>query len=154
MIGQNVNNNKIINYNLERWLDDAISTLVSYVLPIFKDYIYEYLDCLIKKAFRNRSAEFPYGDMVYIDYLLKSSYVLDKECIEELHSAFFNIYPNLEEPLQKIKSNIPSLLQKIKENRKKLLEKKEKQQSCAHKFISEYNPYRNKKIIKCTNVKN
>jgi predicted transcriptional regulator len=64
MIGQNSNNKKIINYNLERWLDDAISTLVSYVLPIFKDYIYNYLNCVIEKAKRSRSPELPYGDIV------------------------------------------------------------------------------------------
>jgi hypothetical protein len=149
-IGQNMTNKKLVNYNLERWLDDAISTLVSYVLPIFKDYIYEYLDCLIKKASRNTSAEVPYGDiMVYQDYLLNSSYLLDKECIEELYSAFFNIYPNLENPLQKIKTSIPSLLQKIKENREKLLERKEKQKSCTHKFIKYHNPSIDKTIFKC-----
>lgn len=127
-IGQNMTNKKLVNYNLERWLDDAISTLVSYVLPIFKNYIYDYLDCLIKKASENTSVKIPYGDIIiYQDYLLNSSYLLDKECIEELYSAFFNIYPNLEDPLQKIKTNITSLLQKIKENREKLLERKEKQ---------------------------
>ena len=149
MIGQNVNNNKILNYNLERWLDDAISTLVSYLQPIFKDYIYEYLDCLIKKATRNRSAEYPDGGSVFIDYLLNSSYLLDKECIEELYSAFFNIYPNLEDPLQKIKTNIPSILQKMKENRNKLLERKEKQKSCTHTFIKWHNPFIDKDVFKC-----
>ena len=150
IIGQDMTNKKIINYNLERWLDDAISTLVSYLQPIFKEYIYEYLDCLIKKASKNTSAELPYGDfLVYQDYLINSSYLLDKECIDELHSAFFDIYPNLEDPLQKIKTNIPIILQKMKEDRKKLLEKKEKQLSCTHKFNKWYNPSTDKTTFKC-----
>ena len=66
-----------------------------------------------------------------------------------LYSAFLNIYPNLEDPLQKIKTNIPSLLQKMKGNRNKLLERKQKQKSCTHEFIKWHNPFIDKDVFKC-----
>jgi predicted transcriptional regulator len=147
----NINNNKIINYSLERWLDDAISTLIPVLQPLFKDYIAEYLNCLTNKAIKNRSPEDTDEDelTVFVEYLVKSSNILDKECITELHSAFFGIYPNLKYPLDKIREKIPNWLQKLTEDEKKYLEKKEQQKKCSHNYVKWHNPFKVKEDFKC-----
>jgi predicted transcriptional regulator len=145
----NITNNKITNYSLERWLDDAISTLIPVLQPLFKEYIYDYLNCLVNKAIKNRSAEDPDGLTIFLEYLVKSSYILDKECITELHSAFFDIYPNLKYPLDKIKENIPNWLQKIRDDDEQLLVKKDQQKRCIHNYIQWHNPFKDKTDLKC-----
>ena len=147
----NITNNKIINYSLERWLDDAISTLIPVLQPLFKDYIAEYLNCLTNKAIKNRSPEDTDEDelTVFLEYLIESSNILDKECITELHSAFFGIYPNLKYPLDKIREKIPNWLQKLTEDEKKYLEKKEQQKKCNHNYVKWHNPFKDKVDFKC-----
>ena len=140
----NITNNKIINYSLERWLDDAISTLIPVLQPLFKEYIYDYLNCLVNKAIKNRSPEDPDGLIVYLKYLVTSSNILDKECITELHSAFFDIYPNLKYPLDKIRENIPNWLQKDKEDEEQFLVKKAQQKKCNHNYVKWHNPFKDK----------
>jgi hypothetical protein len=148
IIPSNMTNQKLINYHLENWLNDSISTLVPFLQPLFKECIYNYLECLINKAYRSRSIKDPYGDMIFIEYLVKSSYLLDKEYMSEIHSAFFKVYPNLQDLFQKIKINIPNQLQKIEDNSKKILEKKKQQKKCKHKFISIHNQ-NDEEIWKC-----
>lgn len=151
MIAPNINNKIIINYSLERWLDDAISTLIPVLQPIFKNYIGEYLYCLTNKAIKNSSPEDidEAGLTIFLEYLIKSSNLLDKECITELHSAFFGIYPNLKYPLDKIREKLPNVLQKLTEDEKKYLEKRGQQKKCNHNYVKWHNSFTDKVDFKC-----
>ena len=149
MIAEDVTNHNIINYMLKRWLDDAVSTLLPFLQPLFKEYISEFLHCLVNKAINNRSPEDPDGLTVFVKYLVDSSNILDKECITELHSAFFDIYPTLQFPLKEFKKDIPNLLQKIKEDEEKYLAKEEQQKKCIHNFVKTHIQFKDKMVTKC-----
>ena len=146
----NITNNNIINYTLERWLDDAISALIPVLQPLFKEYIYNYLNCLVNKDIKNRSPSDSDELTVFIKYLVNSSNILEKECITELHSAFFDIYPNLQYPLDKIKKNIPNWLQKIKKDEEKYLEKKDQQKKCNHNYVERHMQFKDKMVLRCS----
>lgn len=145
----NISNQDIINYRLTKWLEDAISVFVPVLQPLFKDYIYNYLDCLLNKAIESRSPEDPDGLMASIDYSIKSPNILDRDCIDELHASYFQVYPNLQYPFMKINENFPNWLQKIEERSQKNFQKKEQQLKCSHNFVNSYNKFKDKKVLKC-----
>ena len=138
----------IINIKLKYWLEDAISEFLPILQPLFKEYVYNHLDCLITKSKNKISKKDPHGLTAFVDYLFKTPNTFDKDCIDELHSAFFEIYPNLNRPLNKIKEYYPKWLQKIEQEEKEFLQGKEQQKKCSHNY-EYYKRGGTKKILKC-----
>ena len=144
-----IKDTEIINLRLKRWLDDAVSSIIPVLHPLFKEQIISNLDCITNKCLKNRNSKDQLGLQYYLEFLVLAPYLLDKECVDELKSKFFSVYPSLEEPIKQIKSNIPKLIKKKVEDNKEILRKIQRQKECKHCFVKHYNPYIDREVFRC-----
>jgi hypothetical protein len=103
-IAGNATNDEEKDLNVERWIDDAISSLAYVLLPLFKERITAPLTSLHLSS-KSASSSINYQE-VGLEFLANAfdmpRYTLKQEFISELMGAFSNTYPNITRELTKI----------------------------------------------------
>jgi predicted transcriptional regulator len=121
----------------ESWVEDIISLIQPYLLFFLKNSVCGSLETLNERI-RRLEGGFNVGEnidkVIFGDFLLKHSYMLDKGIIFELTKAFSNIYPNLNHELEKIRSELPLLVQKEMDEMDYIAERWENAEKCIHRY--------------------
>jgi predicted transcriptional regulator len=100
--------------NVQRWIDDAISCLGPYLLPIFKEHVIpiitSYSDDYINS---NGSIDFNRAGSDLLKHIYdRPLYTLNERFISQLMAALSKSYPTITNGLEKIRSQLPRAVDK------------------------------------------
>ena len=103
--------------NVKRWMDDAVSSFLPHLLPIFKELIvslFHNFKSLYEDYYdSNGTLDLHGGAVRCLGYAFKRPfYILDHKFISELVTAFTNSYPSIASGLEKIKAQLPMAVAK------------------------------------------
>ncbi len=125
--------------NVQRWIDDAISSLRHFLLPIFKDlvvYLITYFDSL-KEDFSidGGSIDLQKGGLRFLGYMYdRPLYTLEPRFISELLTAFSNSYPSIATALEDLLSRLPNVVAKEVSHWEYLANRFKQQRICKHNY--------------------
>jgi predicted transcriptional regulator len=130
--------------NVQRWIDDAISSLRSVLLPLFKELIGTFVTSLYDDVI-NIDGSINYErlglNVLSYDYD-RPRYTLKEKSISELIMAFSKSYPSVTNRLQYIRSQLPRVVAEEISNWEYLSYCSKLQKNCKH----EYKPPLNKEL--------
>jgi predicted transcriptional regulator len=122
--------------NVERWIDDAISSSRPFLLPIFKEFVRPFF-MSFNGDFINRdgSVDFDRVGLHVLKYVYdRPFYTLDKKFISELMAALSKSYPNITSELEKIRSRLPSVVAKEVSHWEYIANRTKQQKICTHDY--------------------
>lgn len=141
--------------NVQRWIDDAMSSLRPALLPLFKDAISDHLESHYGDYINDDgSIDF---DKVGLDFLSigydKPLYTLKEEFISELMAAFSKSYPSITNELDKIRSQVPRVVAREKSHWEYMSDRSKQQKLCKHDYKlpldKSWSAKSNNKILHC-----
>jgi hypothetical protein len=169
MLIQSMNpSNKIVNnsrngeecdMNIQRWVDDWISSLGPVLLSALKEHAAYLLRSIDDNTVYNDdgSIDFEKGTLNMINYLYKLPlYNANEKIILEFMSAFSNVYPNMTNILEKIRSYLPIVIDKEINHLEYEANRIKQQKLCKHDYeLLQDNKYDNniKHCPKCHKTK-
>lgn len=145
--------------NVKRWMDDAVSSFLPHLLPIFKELIvslFHNFKSLYEDYYdSNGSLDLHGGAVRSLGYAFKRPfYTLDHKFISELVTAFTNSYPSLASGLDKIKAQLPMDVAKQVSRWEYEAYRSQQQTICKHnykKLTNLYLPIKSKhNLIHCS----
>jgi predicted transcriptional regulator len=141
----NATNDEEKDLNVERWIDDAISSLGFVLLPLFKDRITVPLTCL---HFSSNSAissiDYQKLGLEFVANAFRlPRYTLKQEFISDLMAAFSNSYPNIKRELKISNSKLQQLAARELDH----FEHVKRRFTCQNKCKHDYEPPQNKVIV-------
>jgi predicted DNA-binding transcriptional regulator len=151
-ITRNVQDDREKDLNVRIWAEDAISSILSYILPWFKWYASLYLRSLDRKV-PTTDDDIEAAIEPTVDYQTKRPlYTLNKEIIAELNNALRNVYPNLSRELENIRTELPKLVIQGIDHREHMARKHKIQKKCNHTFetLPDKNPLAYSEVQRCT----
>lgn len=136
--------------NVQRWIYDALSSLGSVLLPVFKEFLASFLRTLDDEYFDNNgSIDYSKGGLHLLNYIYdRPLYTLEQKSISELMSAFSRSYPTISNELEKIRSNLPRLVAQQINHWEYMADCFKQQKLCLH----DYKPPSNKVLDKTNNI--
>jgi len=134
--GRDAKNAKEQDINVNRWFNDGISTLGTYLLSLFKEYMGCELD-LSCNDYVKEDGTFD-RDRLFAEYWryghTQPLFTLDEKYVKSLMTSFQRIYPSIGVHLEKICSKLPSIVN-LKAAQDEYLRIRDKQQKiCKHDF--------------------
>jgi hypothetical protein len=134
--------------NVERWLNDAISSLAYVLLPFFKEQIRV---PLIMTSMEDNLADSDYSSIkkragleFLADIRNRPQYMMKQKLISELMSSFSNSFPNISRELGKIdNSTLQQLATRELDHFEHVKRRRIQQNKCKHN----YGPVPNKVIV-------
>jgi predicted transcriptional regulator len=151
-ITRNVRDDKEKDLNVQIWAEDAISSILPYILQWFKWYVSLYLRSLDPKV-HGTDYDIDAAIEPIMEYQTKRPlYTLNKEIIAELINALRNVYPNLSRELENIRTELPKLVIQGIDHREHVARKCEIQKKCKHMFktMPDKNPLEYSEVRHCT----
>lgn len=142
----NATNDEEKDLNIERWINDAISSLGYVLLPLFKERIRIPLTSLQDSLVDgNVSSICERAGLEFLaDIRNRPQYILKQKWISELMGAFSNSYPNITRELEKIsKSKLEQLAARELNHFEHVKRRHIQQNKCEHN----YGPLPNKAIV-------
>ena len=131
--------------NVQRWIDDAISSLRSVLLPLFKELIGTFVTSLYDDVI-NSDGSINYErlglNVLSYDYD-RPRYTLKEKFITELIMAFSKSYPSITNRLEYIRSQLPRVVAEEISHWKYLSYCSKLQKNCRH----DYKPPLNKELV-------
>lgn len=119
---------------VERWIDDAISSLLPILLPLFKEYtaaLLKGINCWNEDGSLDEERTI----LRYLDYRYRSPlYVLSKELISEFMASFSEVYPNVTNALENIRSQLPTAVDRIVSQWEYEAYCSQRQKHCKHEY--------------------
>jgi hypothetical protein len=136
--------------NVQRWMDDALSSLGSVLLPLFKEFIGPFLRNLHDEYFNDDgSIIHSKGGLHFLSYIYdRPLYTLKQKFISELMSAFSRSYPTISNELEKIRSELPRVVAQQINHWEYMADCFKQQKLCLH----DYKPPPNKELDKSNNI--
>jgi hypothetical protein len=109
IMGNDTKNDEEKDLNVERWVDDAISSLRPMFLPLFKGYIGSLLTSLYDDCVNSDgSPNYEKAGLAFLSYTYdRPRYTLKEKFISELMSAFSKSFPSITNGLEYIRSQLP-----------------------------------------------
>jgi len=144
---RNTENDEEKDLNVEWWIEDAISSLRRFLLPIFKDFVRPFLtspyDGFVSS---DGSIDMERGGEQFLHFMYdRPFYSLNEKSISELMSAFSKSYPNMTNKLEKIRCQLPNVIAQEISRWEHRANRSKYQEDCIH----DYKPTRNNKISHC-----
>ena len=132
----NTKSSKEKDLDVEWWIDDAISFLRRFLLPLFQDLLYSSV-ADFKSIFDDCANRDGSVDMdKYMSYILKfifpPLYTLDEKLISDLMDALSKIYPSITAQLEWVRSQIPRLVAKEVSELQYRQHRSDQQKKCKH----------------------
>ena len=94
--------------NVQRWIDDAMSSLRPALLPLFKDAISVHLESQYGNVNDDGSITLDKAGLDFMSFGYdRPLYTLKEEFISELMADFSKSYPSISDKLEKIRSQYP-----------------------------------------------
>ncbi|MGH9979420.1 MAG: hypothetical protein ACRD8Z_26825 [Nitrososphaeraceae archaeon] len=133
--------NRSTDYLLEEMLRKAVSTIIPYVMCVFKDSVYKSV------------GKYPLTHEDRIKYLEKRPrYILEKDIVNELRRSFVHIYPLMSYEFEKIDDRLSNELASFKKHIKYTHKKWKDQEVCKHEYnmpVMTIHGYCGKQCNKC-----
>lgn len=137
----NLTSNKTNDFLLEEMVRKALSTIIPYMLSVFKDSVYKSV------------GKYPLTHEGEIKYLEKRPrYAFEKHIIKELRRSFVHIYPLMSFEFEKIDKRLSNELTSFKEHLEYMHQKWKGQDVCKHEYnvpVTTIHGYCGKQCIKC-----
>ncbi len=122
--------------NVQRWLDDAVSSLRPALLPLFKDAVSAHLESHYDDYINDDDSI--NLDKFGLDFMSfgydRPLYTLKEEFISELMAAFSKSYPDITDGLEKIRSQIPRAVAQEKSHWEYMSDCSKQQKLCKHDY--------------------
>jgi predicted transcriptional regulator len=136
--------NRSTDFLLEELVRKAVSTIIPYVMSIFKDSVYK------------SAGKYPLTHEDKVKYLEKKPrYVFEKDTIRELRRSFVRIYPLMSYEFEKIDESLSDELESFKEHLKYMRKKWKRQEVCKHEYnlpVMTIHGYCGKQCNKCHHI--
>jgi predicted transcriptional regulator len=131
--------------NVQRWVDDAISSLRPVLLPLFKELIGSLLTSLYDGCVNgDGSVNLEKGGLAFLSYIYdRPRYTLKEKFITELMYAFSKSYPSITNRLEYIRSQLPVVVAEEISHWKYRSYCSKLQKNCRH----DYKPPLNKELV-------
>ena len=144
----NATNDEEKDLNVERWIDDAISSLGYVLLPLFKERIRVPLTMATIQDSHVDSDDSSIYERAGLEFLAdirdRPQYTMKQKLISELMGSFSNSYPNIARELEKIdKSTLQQLAARELDHFEHVKRRRIQQNKCKHN----YEPLLNKVIV-------
>ncbi len=125
--------------NVERWIDDAVSSLRHFLLPIFKELsvsLMTYFDSFIRDFTRgDASVDLQKGGLSLLNYKYnRPFYTLEQKFISGLLTAFSNSYPSIAAILEDLLSRLPNAVAREVSSWEYLAYSSKQQSICEHHY--------------------
>ena len=136
--------------NVQRWIDDAISSLRSVLLPLFKELIGTFVTSLYDDVI-NSDGSINYErlglNVLSYDYD-RPRYTLKEKSISELLMALSKSYPSITNRLENIRSQLPRVVAEEISHWEYLSYRSKLQKNCKHEYKP---PLNNELVVKSNN---
>ena len=133
--------NRSNDFLMEEMVSKAVSTIIPYVMSVFKDSVYKSV------------GKYPLTHEDRIKYLEKRSrYAFEKDIIKELRRSFVHIYPLMSFEFEKIDKRLSNELASFKDYLEHMHQKWKEQDVCKHEYnvpVTTIHGYCGKQCIKC-----
>jgi predicted transcriptional regulator len=144
IMGNDTKNDEEKDLNVQRWIDDAISSLRPVLLPHFKKLIDSFPTSLYDDVINSDgSINYERAGLNVLSYDYdRPQYTLKEKSISELMSAFSKSYPSVTNRLQYIRSQLPRAVAEEISNWEYRSYRSRLQKNCKH----DYKPPLNKEL--------
>jgi len=145
IMGNDTKNGEEKDLNVQRWIDDALSSLRPVLLPVFKELIGSFVTSLYDDVINSDgSINYERAGLNVLSYDHdRPLYTLKEKSISELIMAFSKSYPGVTNRLQYIRSQLPRVVAEEISNWEYLSCRSRLQKNCKH----EYKPPLNTQLI-------
>lgn len=138
-IAGNAANDEEKNLNVERWINDAISSLGYVLLPFFKEWIRVPLTMTSLQDSLVGSDDSSIYERAGLEFLAdirdRPQYTMKQKLISELMGSFSNSYPNIARELEKIdKSTLQQLAARELDHFEHVKRRRIQQNKCKHNY--------------------